>query len=279
MKPRYFLIAAAPAAIIVAMALTGGSDADLSTRAISGTSIQANLTEAGNVRIDGSDVTLSGRVDGTLHVRAAEFGLTDFTADRVEVETNTAALSGTIRGATILRAVNIRSDADLEGYVQLHTIDLDLAGTLRDAAEINMVDGRLSGAFNELTMRGNDVSFTRESTIETSLDISARDLQLDGRIAGELIASVRSIRLGGQVEGATFINAHPGVTPDAEVDGRVEIAGETRDVRVCAISLVVSGRIDGTLTVSTDDPPQFIGQGSASSVVYIPREDGRCRFG
>ena len=274
---RHFLTVIALGTVFlmgIGLARTWNSDA-APAASIKGVDIRATLNEDGDFRVQGSDVALSGKVDGHLFVRTAEFAATDLSTRTMETYATEVDLQGDIDGDLVLHATHLASTADISGPLEIHTRGLAMSGHVTGPVQVSMIDGHLDGRFSSVTLRGNDVAFRQAARIGR-LDVSARDVSIDGTVEGPLAASVRSVRIGGVVSDRAEINAHPGVVPDEQRDGYVEIAGRMSDVRICADRVVVSGTVAGQLVVSANEPPRFEAQGQATEVRYLPRRDGRC---
>lgn len=244
-----------------------------------GQSFHAQLNEPGDLSLDMADVRLSGEVGGRTHVQTAQLQISDFQTERLEARSEATILSGELLGRSHIQTRQFSSSALVRDRLTVSTTDLDFGGQALSHLQVNMVDGRFTGAFQSITMRGNDVTFTPTSTLAGALDISARDLALSGLFQDDVVSSVRSLSFTGTAERGLYVNAHPGVTPAPSIDGVVRIDGQVSGaVRICALKVELSGRFGSIVEVSADTAPTVRDDALEADIRFTQRRDGRCVF-
>lgn len=240
-----------------------------------GTTLNLNLDEDEDVRVSGTDVEVSGRVGGELRVRSADFVARDLSVGSLDASAADITFYGDIQGRAEINAADFILNGNMGGELIANTADLEITGIVDGPIQANMADGSFSGSFAEVRANAADITFGSDSEVEM-LYVNAADLMMNGRIYGDLDASVRHAEINGDVEGLSMIWADPGRGRISRTDGLVLLNGNFGDVEICAKRVVVSGQINGTLVVRADEEPEFTDNGSAGQVEFTPRNNERC---
>lgn len=251
------LSSAACAVIAVALLLPAAS-----AQGLSGGRIDATLNEAGDYRVAGANVTLSGSVAGALTVMSANFNTTGLDVGGLTMNAADAAFSGAVR-----------EDA------RINAADLVFSGDVGGQLRANIADGDVSGHFGSVAINAANLTLDEGVIISDDARVNAARFEMKGVSDGLLDVSARTIILSGDADGGIAFYADPGRNPRRDSDGLVEISGSAGGGAICARRVVISGVVSGPLDVTADEEPVIESGASVDDIVFTPRNGQRCERG
>jgi len=271
-------------AVASVLALTGCIDVTVSSPAYATSSQQslqggdftAVLDEAGDFRLTGADVRVSGEVAGRLRVSAAEFVAREFHAGAVSVTAADISFSGDVDGPVTLTASDVSWRGSIGQAAEIRAADLYFDGRVSGRFSAQVADAELSGAFADIEISAADLKLARNGQVEGDMYVNAADFELDGQVAGQLDLSARTAWLNGDLAVPMVLNVDPGRGRLSAEDGLVELNGDSVGGTICARRVVIRGQVNGPLEVMADSPPELLNGAQAQDITFTARNGQRC---